>query len=731
MNPFVRHRSVSVATLCLGLSLLPAQLFAQAERSEHEADIQELDDYEVVGDASQVELSDRYAGDQVARGARAGLLGNLDYMNSPFSSTAFTAQLVRDQQSTSIGDVLQNDPFVQVAKGFGNFQELYVVRGFPVFSDDMTFNGVYGILPRQFLAAEFVQRVEVFRGANAFINGAAPGGSGVGGSFNIVPKRSTPEPLTRLTGGVSSKALGYAAADLSRTFGAANDYGVRLNAVVRDGETAVEDQDRALSMFSSGFDYLGERLRLSADLGYQDHRVDAPRPQVTPNGAPPEPPDSDSSYAQPWTYTDERQLFAAVRGEYDLSDTMTFWLAAGGRDGEEANVLANPNANPDGSTSAYRFDNTREDSVLSADTGLRAEFATGVVRHRMTVSAATFHSESDNAYAFSDFSGFAGDLYSPMDVPPPTADFFVGGDLNNPMKTEEVRNSSVALADMLEMLDGRVLVTVGARWQSIETASFDYDTGAEIARYDDNAVTPAFGVVYRPAPRWSLYGNYTESLQPGETAPATSGGQPVQNAGEILDPYRGQQIELGAKFDGTRYGATAAVFTLAQPSAIVTNGVFQADGERRHTGLELAVFGEPLAGLRLLGGATYIDAQLERTQDGANEGNEPIGVPPVKANFNLEYDLPQLAGLTLDGRVVYTDEQYTDAANSNRIDAWTRLDFGLRQAVTLAGKPVTLRGRIHNVTDENYWATTGGFPGANYLVQGEPRTFILSASVEL
>ena len=173
------------------------------------------------------------------------------------------------------------------------------------------------------------------------------------------------------------------------------------------------------------------------------------------------------------------------------------------------------------------------------------------------------------------------------------------------------------------------------------------------------------------------------------------------------------------------------MFTLAQPSAIVTNGVFQADGERRHTGLELAVFGEPLAGLRLLGGATYIDAQFERTQDGANEGNEPIGVPPVKANFNLEYDLPQLAGLTLDGRVVYTDEQYTDAANSNRIDAWTRLDFGLRQAVTLAGKPVTLRGRIHNVTDENYWATTGGFPGANYLVQGEPRTFILSASVEL
>ncbi len=47
MNPCVRHRSVSVSTLYLGLSLRPDQLFAQAERSEHEADIQELDDYEV------------------------------------------------------------------------------------------------------------------------------------------------------------------------------------------------------------------------------------------------------------------------------------------------------------------------------------------------------------------------------------------------------------------------------------------------------------------------------------------------------------------------------------------------------------------------------------------------------------------------------------------------------------------------------------------------------------
>jgi outer membrane receptor protein involved in Fe transport len=56
-----------------------------------------------------------------------------------------------------------------------NFQELYVVRGFPVYSDDVAYDGLYGLLPRQYVAAEFLERLEVFRGANTFLNGAAPG----------------------------------------------------------------------------------------------------------------------------------------------------------------------------------------------------------------------------------------------------------------------------------------------------------------------------------------------------------------------------------------------------------------------------------------------------------------------------------------------------------------------------------------------------------------------------
>jgi iron complex outermembrane recepter protein len=692
-----------------------------------------VDEIIVVGDGSQIQLTDPYAGGQVARGGRAGLLGNLDFLDAPFSGTAFTQELIEAQQSESIGDVLQNDPVVRVAKGFGNFQEVYVVRGFPVFSDDMTLNGLYGILPRQFVAAELFERVEVFRGANAFVNGAAPGGSSVGGAINLVPKRAPEDGVKRLTLGYENAGQFYGAADLGTRLGQDGEWGVRFNAVYRNGESSVEDQDRDLKVFSLGTDYSGDYFRFSADIGYQDNRIDNPRPQVTPLGEIPEVPDADINYAQTGTFTDEEQLFGVVRAEFDVSDSVTLWAAGGGRSGEENNLLANPSALADGSTTAYRFDNARKDRVLSADVGARADFETGAIGHRAVLSAAIIDLDSKNAYAFSDFfNPFASDLYNPTPIAVlPAPDFFVGGDMSDPLSTEKVTNKSVAFADTMAFFDDRLLLTAGVRYQNIFTRSFDYNTGAELSRYDDDAVTPAFGAVFKLSPNFSLYGNYAESLQPGAIAPASSGATPILNAGEVLDPFKGDQVEVGAKFDGGNFGATLALFSLSRQNAIVVDQIFEASGEQRNRGVELSVFGEPVEGVRLIGGLTYVKAELEETQDGVNEGNNVIGVPEVQANINGEWDLPFAPGFTLDGRVVYTGEQYVNETNTIELDSWARLDLGLRYKTEVSAVPLTFRARVDNVTDNGYWASSGGYPGANYLIQGAPRTFMITVSADL
>ncbi len=193
-------------------------------------------------DASAEGLTKPFAGGQVARGGRVGILGNQDIMETPFSSTSYTNELIQDQQAKSVADVLLNDPSVRTARGFGNFQELYMVRGFPVYSDDVAYNGLYGMLPRQYIAAEFIERVEVFRGANSFLNGAAPGGSGIGGSINLLPKRAPNEPLTRA--GLSYQSGGQASisTDIARRFGPDQATGLRLNAVKRDGGTGVDNE---------------------------------------------------------------------------------------------------------------------------------------------------------------------------------------------------------------------------------------------------------------------------------------------------------------------------------------------------------------------------------------------------------------------------------------------------------------------------------------------------------
>src|SRR5690606_16319529 len=141
------------------------------------------------------------------------------------------------QQARTIGDVLKNDASVRVARGFGNFQDAYFIRGFILQSDEVAYNGLYGILPRQLIATELVERVEVLRGASAFLNGAAPGGGAIGGSINLVPKRAGNEPLTRVTVGEATGGQYRVSTDIARRFGPDQSAGVRINAVRGNGGT--------------------------------------------------------------------------------------------------------------------------------------------------------------------------------------------------------------------------------------------------------------------------------------------------------------------------------------------------------------------------------------------------------------------------------------------------------------------------------------------------------------
>jgi iron complex outermembrane receptor protein len=195
---------------------------------------------------------------------------------------------------------------------------------------------------------------------------------------------------------------------------------------------------------------------------------------------------------------------------------------------------------------------------------------------------------------------------------------------------------------------------------------------------------------------------------------------------------------VGGKLTLDRVTASLSFFTTERATAILVpvpgppdnDARFEASGRQRNRGIELSIQAEPVHGLRVIAGASVIDAKLRRQTNGLNEGNKVAGVPEYLVNGNVEWDLPFISALTLTGRVVQTGEQPANNANTLTLPGWTRFDLGARYVALVSDRPVTLRASVDNVANKRYWASAFDSSRPD-LLQGAPRTFKLSASIDL
>ena len=127
------HRATvsAVAALCMGLAV--AAQAQPADKVDGGATSASLPTVTITAGPSAVEdLPQPYVGGQVATGARLGMLGNVDILDAPFNITAYTAQVIEDQQARTLADVLGNDPSVRFTTSSGHAYENFRVRGFDV-----------------------------------------------------------------------------------------------------------------------------------------------------------------------------------------------------------------------------------------------------------------------------------------------------------------------------------------------------------------------------------------------------------------------------------------------------------------------------------------------------------------------------------------------------------------------------------------------------------------------
>nr|WP_178126464.1 TonB-dependent siderophore receptor [Pseudomonas sp. FSL R10-0399] len=705
--------------MTLAVAGLPA--YADTLNTEEKA-VSTLPETRVEGEMDlPSELPPSYAGGQVAYGSRVGLLGNKDFMETPFSTVSYTEKYIADRQAQNITQVIAaTDPAVFSNGLTGTFSENYSIRGFASNISDVTIGGLYGVAPYYRISPEMYERIEVLKGPSALLNGMPPGGS-VGGAVNLVPKRAGNEPLTRFTGTYMSDAQFGGHLDVGRRFGEDQQFGVRFNGVYRDGDGAVDHQKLKAELTSLGLDWRGERARLSADLYESEDRVRGQNRGINlaSGVSVPKLPKSDTLLNPDWAYVQTKDHGAIVRAEYDLTDDLMAYAAFGTSETRyvySGTMLATVfNEAGDFKTSMGQL--KMELEKTSGEAGLKGNFQTAAIKHQWSINA-THYGDTQKDYGRRQVPGadWITNIYNPVWGPAADKSFPY-------IAHSETRLTSYGVADTLSVLEDQVQLTLGVRRQQVLTDTFSVSTGARTGRYDEAATTPAAALLVKLTDNVSVYANYIEGLSKGATAPMTAA-----NAGDVFAPYKSKQKEVGLKLDLGDFTHTLSLYEIKRPSSYTDpdTNVFSFGGEQRNRGIEWGFFGAPLNDVRLMGGVAHVDPKLTKTAGGINQGKTATGLPKLQGKLGVEWDTPVIDGLTLTANATSVSKQYINADNSQSIPGYTIFDVGTRYTTHLASRPITLRGSVTNVTNKAYWGT----PLLSSLGLGAPRTVELSASVD-
>ena len=223
-----------------------------------------------------------------------------------------------------------NDPSVRQDAPIFSERDSFFIRGFSVTNLDTFYDGLpYLANPRRSFL-EGIERVEILKGPTAFVNG---GLGRVGGTINLVPKRATDEPLTRVTTTYMSDSQLGTHLDFGRRYGPEGEWGVRFNGAYRGGDTRLdhnENRSGRCSPWTGLPGRPGSRLARCHCLETGHQRADIAFSTARfPGIEIPEAPDGAINAASPFEYHDSTHRMISGRVEFDILDNTTIYAAGG------------------------------------------------------------------------------------------------------------------------------------------------------------------------------------------------------------------------------------------------------------------------------------------------------------------------------------------------------------------------------------------------------------------
>ena len=253
--------------------------------------------------------------------------------------------------------------------------------------------------------------------------------------------------------------------------------------------------------------------------------------------------------------------------------------------------------------------------------GLRAKFDTGVVSHQVVLSGSAY--SQDKKYSYGYRSNINTNLYSPTYTDSSAINLYLPSSNYEKYAKAGVTNlRSIALGDNLTILDDRLNIMLGARYQEIDQDIYSYG----VYKYNNtkNKVTPALGLSYKLIPELSVYANYIEALVQGDGILNSQTGDYY-----LPSPFVSKQKELGFKYENGKIGGTLDYFYTDREKAAVNSSGSQQFSQAKniHQGIEFNAYGQLNEQVRILGGASWIKTEQKNTYPALYDGNVVIGVP--------------------------------------------------------------------------------------------------------
>ncbi|MEN3112927.1 TonB-dependent siderophore receptor [Uliginosibacterium paludis] len=650
--------------------------------------------------------------------ARLGALGEKALKDTPYSLEVFSRDLIDNKQAQSLAEATKGDASIALSgSNLTGENNAFAVRGIaPDFYTGQRIDGMATRSRAADLPLENFDRVEILKGASAFQYGfGAPGGV-----VNYVLKRPTEETLRRIGTQVMDSGLLGVQGDFGGRFGAERQLGYRVAAVREEGDTYIKGGRSKRESASLAADWrIRQDLTWRADMLVAQHARYGGYWALVPNAngvannytaaSPLSPIDGSRRLAPSFTrYGSVHQGWGTDLGwqlNPDWRAELAYRRAINGREFNAPAIFTDAQGNY--SMRIWNYANRFESNQTQAS--VQGRFATGLLRHELVAGYSMTSTTSFNSPTQSSLLA-GGSLSNPADPGNPYSSHVSYHDART--EYDKVFRRELFASDTLHAGDA-VDFILGARHGRLE----DRYTG-----YDRAALTPSVAAVYRPLAWLSTYASYVEALEEGGTAPTTAA-----NAGQVFDPLKSTQHELGLKAEGRDWTANASVFRLQRGLTMTSStNVYSQDGEAHYQGVELGL--KTRLGRQWLLGSTamWLDAKAQKTSSSALDGKHIQGVARTQLSQYAEYRVSGLP-LTLTAGARYIGKRPIDAANNWSVGAVTLFDAGARYETELQGYPTVFRLNVDNLANKAYWIT---IPTYSYLQQGAPRTVKLSMQLD-